>query len=414
MLSNASPIREKGNTAHDAWDMARLGRPQEFRRIFSTSSMLGLSATLMVTWEAVFFILTIPFIDGGLPSAVYSYLWTWIMWTTMVIAMCDMASMAPASGGQYQWVSEFAPKSCQRFLSYMVGWLSALSWQATFASSSYLWASLLQGIAVLNYESYEPKGWHTTLITIATAAIGCLLNTCGARLLPTYEKAVLFLHIAAFIGFLAALWALEPHNKNSASTVFGGFINSGGWSSIGTAVIVGQAGTIFAFVGPDAAAHISEEIRDASVIVPRVMITSILLNGAMGFVMIITFCFCITDLGSALESPEGFPSFFVFNNLTGSASATTGMMIVLAVLLFNTVNGSLTAGSRQLFAFARDDGLPISWLLKSVSHRGLGALGDPMLRSSRCRIARFRCHCKPRFAPGSSPASSHLLSLAQQ
>jgi hypothetical protein len=28
------------------------------------------------------------------------------------------------SGGQYHWVSEFAPKEHQQFLSYITGWLS--------------------------------------------------------------------------------------------------------------------------------------------------------------------------------------------------------------------------------------------------------------------------------------------------
>lgn len=42
--------------------------------------------------------------------------------------------------------------------------------------------------------------------------------------------------------------------------------------------------------------HLAEEVRKASRVVPRMMVTTILLNGAMGFVMVVTFCFCITDL----------------------------------------------------------------------------------------------------------------------
>ena len=32
-----------------------------------------------------------------------------------------LACRAPTSGGQYHWVSEFAPRRVQRFLSYMTG-----------------------------------------------------------------------------------------------------------------------------------------------------------------------------------------------------------------------------------------------------------------------------------------------------
>ena len=49
--------------------------------------------------------------------------------------MADMASMAPTSGGQYHWVSEFAPKRAQKFLSYIVGYTAALGWQCGTASA---------------------------------------------------------------------------------------------------------------------------------------------------------------------------------------------------------------------------------------------------------------------------------------
>ena len=36
-------------------------------------------------------------------------------------AIADFSGRAPTAGGQYHWVSEFAPPSCQKFLSYLVG-----------------------------------------------------------------------------------------------------------------------------------------------------------------------------------------------------------------------------------------------------------------------------------------------------
>ena len=37
------------------------------------------------------------------------------------MSLAEMASMAPISGGQYHWVSEFAPPKYQKFLSYFTG-----------------------------------------------------------------------------------------------------------------------------------------------------------------------------------------------------------------------------------------------------------------------------------------------------
>lgn len=54
--------------------------------------------------------------------------WGWIIVVTgfMLVysSLSELASMAPNSGGQYSWVSEFAPDPCERFLSYLTGWLS--------------------------------------------------------------------------------------------------------------------------------------------------------------------------------------------------------------------------------------------------------------------------------------------------
>lgn len=38
-----------------------------------------------------------------------------------ILSMAEMASMAPTSGGQYHWVSEFAPRKAQKFLSFVTG-----------------------------------------------------------------------------------------------------------------------------------------------------------------------------------------------------------------------------------------------------------------------------------------------------
>ncbi len=40
----------------------------------------------------------------------------------------------------------------------------------------------------------------------------------------------------------------------------------------------------------------SEELKDASIQLPKAMMWSILLNGVMGITMLITFCFCIHDV----------------------------------------------------------------------------------------------------------------------
>lgn len=128
---------------------------------------------------------------------------------------------------------------------------------------------------------------------IGVAVLATLFNTFGARQLPMLEGVILFVHIFGFFAIIIPLWAMAP--KAPASEVFGSFSNSGGWNSIGTACFVGTITSTASFAGSDAPAHLAEEVKDASRAVPRMMLATILLNGTMGFVMIITYVRCLSQ-----------------------------------------------------------------------------------------------------------------------
>jgi len=78
-----------------------------------------------------------------------------------------------------------------------------------------------------------------------------------------------------------------------------------GWGNVPLAVLIGLIGASGSFVGIEAGAHMSEEVRNASYVVPRAMMSTWLVNGLLGWVMGITFCFCVTDTMSVLLSPTG-------------------------------------------------------------------------------------------------------------
>lgn len=122
---------------------------------------------------------------------------------------------------------------------------------------------------------------------IAVGIIGTLMNTYGAKRLPILEGIVLVVHVFGFFCIIIPLWVLSP--KAPASEVFGHFENFGGWSTIGAACFVGSITGTGSFAGSDAAVHLSEEVKDASKSVPRMIMFTVILNGAMGLVYIITY-----------------------------------------------------------------------------------------------------------------------------
>ena len=80
-----------------------------------------------------------------------------------------------------------------------------------------------------------------------------------------------------------------------------------------------------------------------------------------------SYTFCIGDIGEALSHTTGYPFIYVFQNATESVGGTTGFVSVVLVLLVMITISALASSSRQMFAFARDDGLPFSKWLGTVS-----------------------------------------------
>jgi choline transport protein len=280
-------------------------------------------------------------------------------------------------------VSEFAPHRHQKFLSYVVGssslktlqhptmglltvpgWLCVLGWQTGIASTAFLAGGQIQGLIILNNPSYVPERWHGTLLIIAVSCFSIIFNTLLARKLPLVESTVLFLHFFGFLAIFITMWTLGSHSKSSE--VFGTFQDNAGWGSVGLSCLIGQLAPIFALLGSDAATHMSEELQDASKTLPKAMIWTAIMNSSLGFVMLITFCFCLGDVESVLATATGQPHIQVMYNITQStAGATVLASITVVMAIFGCVNNVATS-SRQLFAFARDHGVPFGGFLSRV------------------------------------------------
>ncbi|KAF9890910.1 hypothetical protein FE257_005486 [Aspergillus nanangensis] len=345
-------------TVADQRDMSVLGRVQVLRRNFRFISIVGFGCTLIATWEVILTLLSSGLTNGGTAGLIWGFIIVSAGFTLVFASIAEMASMAPTSGGQYHWVSEFAPRSSQKFLSYITGWLCAMGWQCAIVSIAFLAGTIIQGLIVLNDSSYEFQRWHGTLLVVAITTFSILFNTFLAKNLPMVEALILILHVVGLFAIIIPLWVLAPRNNPHA--VFTEFYNGGGWNSDGTATLVGLSTTITSMIGFDCSVHMSEEIKDASETLPKAMMASVGVNGILGFIMIITLCFTMGDVSNILSSPTGYPFIQIFYNVTGNYAATNTMTAILVVALTASTITEVATASRQLWSFARDQGLPFS------------------------------------------------------
>lgn len=114
----------------------------------------------------------------------------------------------------------------------------------------------------------------------------------------------------------------------------------------------------------------SEEIKNAAVIVPRSIIVSILLNGVMGFGMLIAILFSLDNIDKVVSTPPiQYPFMVVFVEATGSIGGSSAMIAIVIVLDICATFAIVASSSRMYWAFARDRGLPFWQTLSKVNSR---------------------------------------------
>ena len=336
--------------------MAKWGKRQQLNRNFTLLSIIGLTTTLMITWEGIVNAFQAGLENGGPAGLVYGFLVTLTGVFSQAFVMAEMGSMIPLAGGQYNWVSVLAPASCSKYLSYLTGWMSVIGWQAITCTTLYLAATMIQGLLIQNDPSYIPQRWHGTLIGYAVLAFSLFINTYLATHLPKIESVVLLLHVFGFFFVLIPLVYFGPHGD--PSTVFKHFLNEGHLPNQVLSFFIGLTTSMIAFVGLDAAAHMAEEIEDAAVVIPRSMIASVVVNGALGFSIIIAVLFCLGDQEAALNTPTKYPFIEIYTQAVQSKAGGSAMTaVIIWAMIFANV-GLLAAASRMLWAFAREKGLP--------------------------------------------------------
>jgi choline transport protein len=360
--------RRKSVQLADSDTLALLGKKQVLKRRFGFWALFGFAVCELITWETVLALFSQGLDNGGPAALVYGFIIAWSSTLSVYTVISELASIAPIAAGQYYWVYMLAPQGYKKVLSYLVGWLTSLAWIATVATETIFAGTILQGLIILNNpDTYDPKQWHGTLLAWLVVAVAIFINVVVPGFLPKMEYGVIVFHLLGFVGIVAALWATAP--IGNAHFVFATSLNKGGWPTQGLSYCVGFLGNVATFVGADASVHMAEEVENAALSIPRAICASMLINGCVGFVMMVTTLFCLGDIESVLDTATGYPFIQIFYNSVQSQSGAVAMGAIVLALTWACATGIITTASRMTWSFARDRGTPASkWLSKVAPH----------------------------------------------
>ncbi|CZT20696.1 uncharacterized protein RCC_06554 [Ramularia collo-cygni] len=260
--------------------------------------------------------------NGGLAGLFWTTVWAHIGHLFVVLSLAEMSSMVPLSGGQYRFVTAFAPSKSQRRLSYFTGWVCSIGWQARFTLHCYIVTNLVQSLV---HPDMAATRWQTHLYMVLVAVVMSVFNAFAAGHLSIAEGLFAICHVFVLVPILVSLWVLASP-KEKAKHVFLTFTDNGGqnkWPSKALSVCVGQLSSVFVLLGSDAMSYIAEEVEDAEIIVPRCVVWSFLFNAPITLGLIVTFLFNLGSITDALDDEHALTSIFD-RMLDGDRGATIG------------------------------------------------------------------------------------------
>lgn len=399
---DAAPHNLNPQEERDELLLEKLGYKPELKRSFSPLALLGVSFSIMSVAPSIATEFTSSVSGGGVGMT-----WGWFVPCFFImsigVSMSEMGSAMPTSGGLYWWTYKFAPGDVarsekglwydikttpgssrwalirqhllsKRFWSFLCGYADTLGLIAGGASITYGFAEQLLACPQLAYEDFEYNNYECygvyAAATISMGLVACLPN----RLLSHIQTSTIFLNmVCVCILVIAVPIGLKQKGEdlNSGSFVFGNE-NNGLSYSYGWTFLLSWLNAVWSVSSHDSCIHMGEEATNAGFAIPFGIMMSIGLCWVLGFVIL-----CV--LAAVIDpTPEGFdkvmnadfPIVPVIERALNKKWAM-GIMALFAVVQWSMGLSQLLATSRQTWAFARDDALPFSSILKKITPRGI-------------------------------------------
>ncbi|KAH9975093.1 APC amino acid permease [Lactifluus volemus] len=358
----------------DESELARMGYKQELKRDLGLLHNFGVSFSIISVITGIPSLFLFGLTTGG--PAVMVWGWVVVAFFTMLVglAMAEICSAHPTSGGPYFWAAMISKPQGAPFASWVTGWFNLLGLVAMTTGISFACANFISTAATIG-TNYQPNSRKTVGIYAAVLFIQGMINTFGVRILKYLNNVSVWWHALGTTSLIIAILAAAPKHQ-SDKFVFRTFIDGTGvdgigWSQRASPAYVALIGILMAqytLTGFDASAHMTEETRNAARSGPIGIVTSIGVSAVLGWFLILGLVFSIQDYSTTIASPSGQPVTQIFLDTVGEKGAIVLMVIVIgAMFLCGTF--SITSNSRMMYAFSRDGAIPGSKFLNKVDGR---------------------------------------------
>jgi amino acid transporter len=199
-------------------------------------------------------------------------------------------------------------------------------------------------------------------IFAAVIASHAAINALSVKLVAKLNDFSATVHIVGVVVLVIALVAIGGHH--GASYAFDTSFTARKDGAYGIGFVSSLVLGMWTFTGYDASAHAAEETHDPARRAPWGIVSSVVVSALAGYALAIALTLAIDSLPDA--AADSASALFVVKGALGGGWGRGAMGLVIAAMWFCGLS-SLTSASRMLYAFARDDGLPLARALRKVS-----------------------------------------------
>ncbi|KAI0034224.1 APC amino acid permease [Vararia minispora EC-137] len=337
--------------------LASLGYKQEFKRDFRAIEIFGLSFSVIGLVPSIASVLVYAVPYGGPFAMVWGWAITSVFLVFVALAIAELGSSMPTSGGVYYWTYHLSSPRYRTVLAWLVGYVNTLSYIAGIAGVDWSCAvEIMAAVSIGSNQTFSATTAQTYGLFIAIVVLHCTLVSMSTKFLARLQSFGVFLNIALVLIFIIGIPIATPVEfKNPASYAFGHFETFFDWPN-GFALILSFLAPLWTVSGFDATVHVSEEARNAKTAVPWGILCSIITGCVLGWIVNVVLALNMgTDLAGILSSPIEQPMATILLNSFGKS----GTLVIWSFLILGQ-SGKVIISSRQNFAFSRDGAFPFS------------------------------------------------------
>ncbi|KAF9529007.1 amino acid/polyamine transporter I [Crepidotus variabilis] len=311
--------------------------------------------------------LSFGLVNGGHVGMVFGWLVPCFFVMFIALSMAELASSMPTSAGLYYFAAKLAPERYSPLASWITGWANVTGQVTLVCGIDYTCAQMITTAITVGTDGRTIiSAGGTYGILLALLICHGLLCSSGTKVLARLNLIYAPLTIGTTMAAIVSLLVLSKGNRATTKEAFTSFENNSGWSNNVWTFFLSFTAAMWTLTGYDSACHVSEETANAQKAAPAAIILSVMLTASLGWLTLIAVSFATPSVSDVLSSDLPLPMGQVFLNNLGKS----GMLAIwgaIIVVQFVTAAAQTVDASRVVFAFARDNALPGSFIWKRIN-----------------------------------------------